>query len=150
MNQLSAHFYLEEFTASQTAARLGREIVPTPEQLSNLTRLCESLLEPIRVRLQRPIVITSGLRPPWLNELIGGSPRSAHMDGLAADVKVVGMSPSVFQRWVRNQGFTLDQCIEEFGQWAHLSVAAAGATPRQQFLIARTVNGKTTYTETPP
>lgn len=149
MTQLTANFFLREFLFSETAARLGREIIPTDEQLSNLTRLCETLLEPIRVRLSRPIVITSGLRPPWLNEAIGGSPRSAHMDGLAADVKVVGMSPSVFVRWVRNNGFIVDQCIEEFGQWTHLSVAQAGAKPRGQFLIARKFNGKTVYSEVP-
>lgn len=142
--KLSEHFSLHEFTSSETAARMGREIVPTPEQLENLTQLCADLLEPIRVKLGRPIVITSGLRPAWLNVLIGGSPKSAHMDGLAADVKIVGMTPDVFARWVRHNGFAVDQCIEEFGQWTHLSVAKQ---PRNQFLLARRAGGQTVYTE---
>lgn len=139
---LTRHFSLHEFLSSETAARMGREVTPTPDQVKNITRLCETLLEPIRVKLGQPMVITSGLRPAWLNVLIGGSPKSAHMDGLAADVKVVGMSPQAFCRWVRNNGFSVDQCIEEFGQWSHLSIAPA---PRNQYLTARHENGQTKY-----
>lgn len=142
MTQLTPHFSLHEFLASETAARMGREIIPTPDQLKNITRLCETLLEPIRVKLGRSMVITSGLRPPWLNVMIGGSLKSAHMDGLAADVKIVGMSPQVFSRWVKSNDFGLDQCIEEFGQWTHLSIAPA---PRNQFLVAKHVSGSTVY-----
>lgn len=151
MTQLSPHFNLREFLASETAARMGREIVPTPQQLANLTRLCTTLLEPIRVKLCRPIVITSGLRPAWLNEAIGGSRTSAHMDGLAADIKVVGMSPAVFSQWVSNhfieEGWPVDQCILEFDSWTHLSVVADGKQMRQQFLTARRVNGATLYSQ---
>ncbi len=147
MTQLSRHFALREFTSSETAARMGREIVPTPAQLANLTRLCTTLLEPIRMRLAYPIVVTSGLRPEWLNEAIGGSKTSAHMDGLAADIKVVGMTPRVFSRWVQNNfieyGWPIDQCILEFESWTHLSIAEA---PRRQFLTATSVNGHTAYT----
>lgn len=142
MTQLTDHFFLREFLASETAARMGREIIPTVTQATNIRRLCETLLEPIRVQLGRPMVITSGLRPDWLNTLIGGAPGSAHMDGLAADIKVVGMSPETFCRWVKNNGFSVDQCIEEYGQWSHLSIAAA---PRNEFLKASRVNGKTVY-----
>ncbi len=142
MTQLSPHFSLHEFLSSETAARMGREVVPSPDELKNLARLCETLLEPIRVKLARPMVITSGLRPAWLNVAIGGSPKSAHMDGLAADVKIVGMSPATFCRWVRDNGFTVDQCIEEFGQWSHLSIAPA---PRNQYLTAKHVGGQTVY-----
>lgn len=145
--KLSEHFSLNEFLSSETAARMGRAIVPTPEELENLTTLCTSLLEPIRCRLARPIVVTSGLRPLWLNTAIGGSKTSAHMKGLAADVKVVGMSPAVFCGWIKNhyeaEGWVFDQCILEFNQWTHLGLSA---TPRKQFLTASVdANGKTNY-----
>ena len=137
MTQLSDHFWLHEFTASETAARLGREIQPTDAQLANLKFLCQKLLEPVRVKLARPIVITSGLRPDWLNQAIGGSKNSAHMNGLAADIKVVGMRPAVFANWLQNnaaaEGWPIDQCILEFGQWTHLSTAPK---PRHQWLTA--------------
>ncbi len=149
MMQLSPHFALGEFLFSETAARMGREIIPTPAQQANITRLCTTLLEPIRVKLCLPMTVTSGLRPPWLNEAIGGSKTSAHMDGLAADVKVVGMTPRVFTRWVLNnyeeQGWPIDQAIFEFDSWTHLSVAATDKDPRHQFLTATSRNGATVY-----
>jgi zinc D-Ala-D-Ala carboxypeptidase len=140
--KLSEHFSLHEFLASETAARMGRVITPTTQEVVNLTRLCQTLLEPIRARLGRPIVITSGLRPQWLNETIGGSKTSAHMRGFAADVKVVGMTPAVFCKWVQNnyeaEGWPVDQCILEFNQWTHLGIAEE---PRQQFLTATHLPG---------
>ena len=145
MTQLTPHFALYEFLSSETAARMGREIVPTPEQAQNIRRLCETLLEPIRVKLERAMVVTSGLRPDWLNVAIGGAAKSAHMDGLAADIKIVGMSPATFCRWVRSNGFAVDQCIEEFGQWSHLSIPASDAKPRNEYLIATRRDGATHY-----
>lgn len=136
--KLSAHFNLREFTSSQTAARMGREIVPPPDVLANLQRLAQQVLEPIRVLVGRPLVITSGYRPKWLNEAIGGSLTSAHMSGNAADIKVIGMRPYTFCKWVeqhaRAEGWPIDQCIQEFGQWTHIGTATA---PRGQYLTAR-------------
>jgi zinc D-Ala-D-Ala carboxypeptidase len=145
---LSEHFALEEFCTSQTAARMGRLIVPTPQIVENLRRLCVTLLEPIRVKLARPLVITSGYRPDWLNVAIGGSKTSSHMHGYAADLKVVGMSPPTFCRWVQNnaavEGWPIDQCILEFppNGWTHLGIAER---PRQQYLTALHEDGRTIY-----
>lgn len=148
MTQLSAHFSLEEFLTSQTAARMGRTIVPSAQITENLRRLCVTLLEPIRVKLGRPMVISSGYRPDWLNTLIGGSKSSSHMHGYAADVEVVGMSPPAFCRWIQNhasaEGWPIDQCILEFppNGWTHLGIAER---PRQQYLTALHEGGKTIY-----
>ncbi len=146
MTQLSAHFSLHEFLSSATAARLGKKIEPLPSEIDNLRHLCVSLLEPMRAKLGRPMVITSGLRPLWLNLAVGGSTRSAHMEGLAADIKIVGMRPAVFCRWIQQhaeaEDWPFDQCILEFGEWTHLSVAAK---PRMQYLTAKKQDGKTVY-----
>jgi zinc D-Ala-D-Ala carboxypeptidase len=140
--QISAHFSLEEFLYSETAARMGRLIIPTPEQLANLELLCRVALEPIRVELGLPMVITSGLRPQWLNELIGGSKNSAHQHGLAADVRVIGLSSRAFCQWIKARDFPIDQVIDEFSQWTHIAV---GYPSRRQYLNARHENGKTVY-----
>lgn len=145
MTQLSEHFSLKELTVSDTAARMGREIVPTPDQLENLKRLCASLLEPIRLKLGRPIVVTSGLRPPWLNTLIGGSPKSAHMDGLAADINAVGMDADSLAKWIMEHQFVVDQCISEFSRWVHVSIAPAERPPRGEWLVAKNVTGRIVY-----
>lgn len=146
MTQLTPHFNLREFTFSETAARMGREVEPTQMQRANLQYLCERLLEPIRELLNKPVVITSGLRPQWLNDAVGGSPTSAHLTGLAADVRVVGQTPEQFCRWLqanaKAEDWPIDQCILEFGRWTHLAVAPR---PKMQFLTAKKVNGRTVY-----
>jgi len=147
VTQLSEHFTLEEFITSQTAARMGREIVPTEEQVRNATALCATILEPIRQRLARGIVISSGIRPDWLNVTIGGAPGSAHMTGRAADINAVGMDPDTLARWIRRQGFPIDKCICEFGRWVHVQIADGANKPRNEFLIASVVNGSTVYAE---
>ena len=50
-------------------------------------------LEMLRVVLgNKPIIINSGNRCPEENERVGGDPNSAHITGLAADIKVKGVS----------------------------------------------------------
>jgi zinc D-Ala-D-Ala carboxypeptidase len=147
MMQLSAHFSLEEFLVSQTAARMGRAVEPTESDVRNLTRLCVTVLEPLRIDLRRPIHISSGLRPVWLNQLVGGSTTSAHTDGRAADIEVPGMSPlEVCQRVVALQ-LPVDQAIHEFppNGWAHLGIARDGEAPRNMLLTARVLSGRTVY-----
>lgn len=144
---LSAHFALEEFLVSQTAARAGRVIEPTENDIRNLTRLCVTVLEPLRIELRLPIHISSGLRPPWLNQLIGGSTTSAHIDGRAADIEVPGMSPlEVCQRVIALQ-LPVDQVIHEFppAGWCHVGIAKDGEAPRNMLLTARVLAGKTVY-----
>lgn len=141
--QLSDHFWLREFCQSETATRMRLTIEPSPAVVANLRRLCLSILEPIRILLGRPMVITSGYRPVWLNDMIRGAKNSAHLEGRAADVKVVGMSPEAFCRWIKREAmFPVDQCILEFGAWTHLSHAAA---PRNQYLVAKHVGADITY-----
>lgn len=142
---LTEHFTLEEFCSSQVAARMGRTIEPLDSDIRNLTRLCLTVLEPLRAALGRPLIITSGLRPQWLNETIGGSKSSAHMDGRAADVQVHGLSPLDVCQKVGELRLPVDQCILEFGAWCHVGIAPADALPRNQYLTARVLNGRTTY-----
>jgi zinc D-Ala-D-Ala carboxypeptidase len=143
---LSPHFNLREFLQSETAARMGRPVLPPPDVVANLQRLCQQVLEPIRVMLDKPVVITSGFRPDWLNVAIGGSKTSAHMTGNAADIKIVGMTPLAFCRWVeehaKRHSWPVDQCILEFHQWTHVGTATS---PRFQFLTAKNQSGRTIY-----
>lgn len=133
--QLSGNFYLDEFTRSQTAARLGRQIMPSPDEEANLRRLCRFILQPVREALG-PVHITSGLRPSWLNETVGGSKTSQHVFGQAADFVVSGHSPLDVARWIEAEQLPFDQLIHEFGEWVHCSVAVAEKPPRQQKLTA--------------
>lgn len=145
MTQLSSHFSLEEFVTSQTAARMGRTIEPTEADIRNLTRLCVTVLEPLRIDLRLPIHITSGLRPSWLNQAIGGSTSSAHVDGRAADIQVPGMTPLEVCQRVMALGLPVDQVIHEFGSWCHVGIASLDSKPRNMALTASVIAGRTVY-----
>lgn len=145
--QLSPHFSLSEFTRSQAAVRLGREVVVEAgsEVFGNLGRLCLTVLEPLRIIVGEPVVILSGFRPEWLNSLVGGSRTSDHLLGLAADLVVPGRTPLEVCELVRGAGLPFRQCIHEFGRWCHLSAPRAGEEPRRECLTARSQNGRTSY-----
>lgn len=147
--QLTANFSLAEFLRSQTARRRGREIVPPPEVIKNLQRLAIEILQPLRYSLRAPIVVTSGYRPEWLNAAIGGRPGSSHLLGLAADIEVPGFRPQDVAERVLDLGLPVDQCIHEYPPhgWVHVSIAAEGAKPRDEYLTARYVDGRTEYTQ---
>jgi zinc D-Ala-D-Ala carboxypeptidase len=58
---LTAHFTLEELTASETAERNGWDNSPNDQELANLVRLAEFLEQVKEVLAGKPIIISSGL-----------------------------------------------------------------------------------------
>lgn len=142
---LSEHFYLHEFTRSDYAARIGREIEPSESEVENLRRLCITVLEPIRVELDRVMCITSGLRPDWLNAAVGGSKNSDHIEGRAADFIVAGLTPAQVCARVARMNLPFQQLILEFDRWVHISVPMLRGIPARQLLTAQKLNGKTQY-----
>ena len=48
-------------------------------------------LEDLRERIGKPVRIISGYRCPEYNRRVGGAPRSQHLLGRAADVRVLGL-----------------------------------------------------------
>jgi len=143
--RLSDHFSLEELTFSQIAARSGLDNTPTPAQIANLTRLCETVLEPARVLLGLPLHIDSGFRSATLNVKVGGSRSSAHMEGLAADFKV-GMPLAVaFDQLRRSTRIPFHQCIFECAAWIHISIAPDGQLPQRDVLTATGKPGSWKY-----
>jgi hypothetical protein len=140
--QLSRSFWLHEFTRSQTAARLGRDIVPDATEIEALTKLCMNVLQPLRDAIGVTITINSGLRPAWLNPLVGGSKTSQHMKGEAADIIAQGFPPFELCREITNLGLPFDQLILEFDQWSHVSYSSL---MRGVVLTARIIEGKTVY-----
>lgn len=80
--RLSRHFSLEEFISSSDS------VAPGKVQIENLTRLCETALEPLRAVLGRALFISSGYRSESYNRRIGGAKGSQHCLGIAADIQV--------------------------------------------------------------
>lgn len=139
---MSEHFSIAELTFSQTATRRGIDNTPSEQVSANLRRLMETL-ELVRALVGKPLMISSGYRSPALNIAVGGAKDSAHVQGLAADINVAGMTPKTLAGLIRDSGIAFDQLIYE-GTWVHIGLAAG--TLRQEVLTANFSNGHATYT----
>ena len=86
------HFTLDEFVASDTAARLKirNEL---PDDLEPHAWVTLAMLEGVRAYLSNragrdvPVQIVSGYRCQALNNAVGGVPSSDHVKGMAADIR---------------------------------------------------------------
>lgn len=144
---MTENFTLQEFLASQTAARLGIANVPPPEAVEELRRLCTTVLQPLRDALGRPVIVSSGFRSTKLNRAVRGARESCHMAGRAADISVPGMTVRQVCHRIISLDLPVRQVIDEFGAWVHVSIEPAGIAPRRQMLLARrAANGHTVYT----
>lgn len=132
--KLSENFTLDELTRSSTADRLGLDNTPSEEVTANLKRLANLILQPLRDHLGRPITINSAYRSPRVNASVGGSPRSQHMLGEAADIRVANMEVTELVEIVKDLGLPYHQLINEFDSWVHVSVAPKGEKPKKQVL----------------
>lgn len=101
-------------------------------------------LQPIRNLLGRPVVITSGLRPDWLNNAIGGAKNSQHLKGQAADFVVPGLTPFEVCNQILESRIPYDQLIYEFGEWIHIS-CPPGPAIRTEAITAKSADGTTVY-----
>jgi uncharacterized protein YcbK (DUF882 family) len=145
--QLTKNFRLEEFLRSDIAARRGLRLEPNEMVLKNLTTLCQDVLQPIRDRLARPMIITSGYRPLWLNIMVKGSRESAHLDGRAADFRVHDMSQNEAFLEIRDLKLPIDQCITEFPPdgWIHVAIAPIERRWRGEYLATMWADGRVVY-----
>ena len=126
MHNLTEHFTLEELTYSYTAKKYNIDNTPTKMQISELTRLCQDILEPIRQKVGKPIIISSGFRCKALNDRIGGAKNSDHMYACAADIKCKGMTVKdlfdIIVDMIKNDEIEVRQLIDEYNySWVHIS-----------------------------
>ena len=126
--QLSKHFSLSEFEKSSTATRLGIKNKAGSGEIKNLTDLCYAVLEPVRAKFEKPILVTSGFRSEELCVAIKSSKTSQHTKGQAVDFEIMGVSNLQVALWIQNN-CDFDQLILEFWKedegansgWVHCS-----------------------------
>ena len=126
--QLSKHFSLSEFEKSSTATRLGIKNKAGSGEIKNLTDLCYAVLEPVRAKFEKPILVTSGYRSEELCVAIKSSKTSQHTKGQAVDFEIMGISNLQIALWIENN-CDFDQLILEFWKeeegansgWVHCS-----------------------------
>lgn len=121
--------------------------IPNYQQKKNIEYLVDHLLDPVREKLGKPIIVTSCFRSEQVNKAVGGAKTSQHManNGAAADLKCYNNS-FLFQLIKNN--FEFDQMIWEFGDlnqpsWVHVSLKEKNN--RKQILRAEKIKGKTVY-----
>ena len=129
--KLSKNFTLEELTKSATAKRKGIDNEPNEDALVDLKRLAKEVLQPVRDKYGKPIIVTSGYRGEKLNKAIGGSKTSQHMLGQAADIEALdGNNAELFKiikSMMEDGKLMVGQLIWEYGtkkqpNWVHVSL----------------------------
>lgn len=92
--RLTEHFTLSEFDCND-----GSE-TPCEAQV-NLKEVALNL-EVLRDYFGKPILINSGYRTPEYNKRVGGSPKSQHLLGKAADIRITGVTPIEIHKAILN------------------------------------------------
>lgn len=107
--QISRNFKLKEFQCKD-----GSELVKLDEILLEK-------LQQLRDRTGKAVQVVSGYRTPEYNRKIGGAPRSQHMEGKAADIKIKGMTPAEVALLAEQIGF---KGIGVYPTFTHVDVRA--------------------------
>jgi len=101
---------------------------PVPDGTKpNVRRLCLMVLEPIRKRWGKPVVVVSGYRSPEHNKRVGGAKKSKHVLGEAADVRPVEMGDvphflDVIESMVKDGSLPTLGGYGKYLRWAHVDV----------------------------
>ena len=147
--KLTNNFSLAEMTKSDTALRLDIDNTPGPEEIENMTRLCECVLQPVRNHFGKGVKVNSGFRHPNVNAKVGGSKTSDHCKGMAADIEIPGVANADLAKWIVDN-LEFRQVILEFytpgipdSGWVHVSYNPSDN--KKQVLTATKKEGKTVY-----
>ena len=110
--QITPHFKVREFACSD-----GSDVVFVSTSLVDI-------LEAIRVHFGRPVTITSGYRTVSYNaSLNNSSKKSQHCNGLAADIKVAGVSPAAVADYAE-QLLGSHGGVGRYGTFTHIDARA--------------------------
>jgi len=131
-----------EMLVSEYASRMGIANAPESQEHLNSIAVTAWWLQTLRDEIQKAkgrehgIVVISGYRNLEVNTGVGGSKNSAHMRGLAADIRVMGMAPRLVCHFISRSPTLMadvDQVILEFDSWTHIGIHGH---LRQQILTA--------------
>lgn len=110
---MSKYFTFHELTKSKTANQFGIDNTPDPQSELNIINVLIPRLDQIREEFGEPIFVNSGYRCQKLNKKVGGSTRSAHLKGLAADLTVGSREGNKRLFNLIRSKFQFDQLIDE-------------------------------------
>ena len=127
-------FSISELCKSNVATKYGIDNTPSIKVCDNLLNLIFYVLQPLRDKLGKAVIINSGYRSEKLNRHpeINGVLNSQHLIGAAADIKVNGCKPADLVNYIKASGIEFDQLINEYDKWVHISYVK-GHNRRQVF-----------------
>ena len=138
MGDLSKNFSWNEFTKSDTAARLHiNNAITSWEVRDNIKALVEDVLQPLRDAWGEPLFINSGYRCLELNKAVGGVPTSQHVLGQACDVSCT--YPVSLARLAKKMKLDYDQ-MGVYASFVHFSYKKEGGN-RNQIFYAKNYKG---------
>lgn len=115
------YFKLSEFIHSETAIIHKINNMPDINSLDHLLDLIFYVMQPLRDKARKPIIITSGYRNQQVNKLICGALNSQHTNGQACDFIIKGLPVSSSIDFIKKSGIVYDQLINEYDKWVHIS-----------------------------
>ena len=143
---MTKHFSKQELarcfreTGRCSECRLTQPATKLPDGIEgNLEGLAKVILEPVRERLGKPIVVNSGFRCPVHNRMVGGATGSQHVKGEAADVRFQdpGFKVQDLAKAIVANG-TWDQLIL-YPTFVHVSYKRGGGNRRE--ILRKTSGG---------
>jgi uncharacterized protein YcbK (DUF882 family) len=111
--QLSKNFKLSEFVCHDGSGKVlfDYELIQK--------------LQALRDKLGRPVTVVSAYRTPEYNTKCGGAPKSQHLLGKAADIKVKGKTPLDVAYAAESVGFTgIGVYTHDGNKFTHVDVRA--------------------------
>lgn len=110
--QVSEHFTLLEFLQSQYTIERNITYKPCVMVINNIHMLAQKMEYVRELAGNIPLIITSGYRSHAHNAYVGGSPTSAHIQGLACDFTIEDKSklPQLAYK-IRRSEINYDQLI---------------------------------------
>ena len=118
---MKLNFLISELIKSDIAIKYNINNMPDINALDNMLNLIFYCLQPLRDKLNQPIIITSGFRNSKINKLVKGKSNSQHLKGQAVDFIVRGMTINQIIEFIRNSKIEFDQLINEYDRWVHIS-----------------------------
>lgn len=118
---MNLNFKMSELIHSDTAVRNNINNMPDINSLDNMLDLIFYCLQPIRDKIGKPVIISSGFRNSQVNKLVGGVATSQHCKGQAVDFTIPGETISGIIFKIQTMGIEFDQLINEYDKWVHIS-----------------------------
>jgi uncharacterized protein YcbK (DUF882 family) len=117
--QISNHFTSEEFKCKCTVCPDSVGYWPPIGLLM--------VLEDVRTHFGHIVTITSAKRCPDHNKAVGGSSRSKHLEGIAADIVVDQVDPSEVYKFISELHYAHLLGIGSYNNFTHVDVRGTKA-----------------------